>query len=110
MKRVMQHKRLLSLLIVVLMAISATTRLYITHDRGYYEDYLRTAHPSCDCNAWVSCNCPICHAEDFLSTEAENFEYNPIVVELDFERAFQPTATANQVPTASSLRAPPYLS
>ncbi|MBR2326981.1 MAG: hypothetical protein IKA49_06480 [Alistipes sp.] len=109
-KKVLQHRKNLSYLLALLMVISLSSRVWITHDRGYYEDYLRTAHPSADNGAWVSCNCPICHAEDFISTAAEYFEYSPIIVELEFKQSILPTAMANRVVVLSSLRAPPYLS
>ena len=95
------------------MITAFSSRLYLTHDRGYYEDYLRTAHPSAantDNGAWVSCNCPICHAEDFIAVAAEYFDYSPIISELEFEPSTLPTAKANRVVTISSLRAPPCLS
>jgi hypothetical protein len=78
-----------------------------------YEDYLRTAHPSSantDNGAWVSCNCPICHAEDYLATEAENFEYHPVITTLECEFGVIPTAQANRIVVTSSLRGPPCLS
>lgn len=110
MKKVLQHKRCMSYLLAILMIISVSSRVWLTHDRGYYEDYLRTAHSSADNHAWVSCNCPICHAEDFIATAAEYFTYSPIIVALEFEQGLQLTAPANRVVTLASLRAPPYLS
>lgn len=98
------------MLIAALMIVSVSSRVWITHDRGYYEDFLRTAHPSEDAHTWVSCNCPICHAEDFLAVAAEIFEYNPIIVELEWEQSILPTAAANDIVVVSSLRGPPYLS
>ena len=92
------------------MFVSVSSRVWITHDRGYYEDFLRTAHPSSNGGAWVACNCPICHAEDFLAIAAENFNYNPIISELEFEQSVLPTAAANDIVVVSSLRGPPYLS
>jgi hypothetical protein len=109
-KWLLRHRAGVSYLLAALMIVSVSSRLWLTHDRGYYEDFLRTAHPSADAHAWVSCNCPICHAEDFLATEAEYFDYSPIISVLECERAIQPTATANKVVVISSLRAPPYLS
>lgn len=109
-KWLLRHRAGVSYLLAALMIVSVSSRMWLTHDRGYYEDFLRTAHPSEDAHAWVSCNCPICHAEDFLATEAEYFDYSPIISVLECERAIQPTATANRVVVISSLRAPPYLS
>ncbi len=92
------------------MIVSVSSRVWITHDRGYYEDFLRTAHPSSNGGAWVACNCPICHAEDFLAVEAEYFEYNPIITTLEYDFGVIPTASANRIVVVSSLRGPPYLS
>ena len=110
MKQWTNHRRYFSYLLVVLMITAFSSRTYLTHDRGYYEDYLRTGHPSHESGAWVSCNCPICHAEDYLAVEAEYFEYNPIITTLECEFGVIPTAQANRVVVISSLRAPPYLS
>ena len=110
MKWLLYHKRVVSYLLAALMIVAASSRVWLTHDRGYYENYLRTAHPSAEAGAWVSCNCPICHAEDVLATEAENFEYHPLVAEISFEYGVQPVASANKISVESSLRGPPYLS
>ena len=109
-KLTMQHRKYFSYLLAVLMITAFSSRLYLTHDRGYYEDYLRTEHPSHESGAWVSCNCPICHAEDYLATEAEYFEYNPIITTLECEFGVLPTAQANRIVVTSSLRGPPCLS
>ena len=106
----MQHRKCISYLLAVLMITAFSSRLYLTHDRGYYEDYLRTEHPSHESGAWVSCNCPICHAEDFIAVAAEYFDYSPIISELEFEQSILPTAQANNIVIVSSLRGPPYLS
>ena len=97
-------------MIVALMFIAFTSRTYLTHDRGYWEDFLRTEHPSHESSEWVSCNCPICHAEDYLATEAEYFEYNPIITTIEFEYGIISTAEANRIVVTSSLRGPPCLS
>ena len=113
MKKALQNRKYTSYLLAILMIASVSSRVWITHDRGYYEDYLRTAHPSSantDNGAWVSCNCPICHAEDYLATEAEYFEYNPIITTLECEFGVVPTAQANRIVITSSLRGPPCLS
>ena len=106
----MKYRVRVAYVLAALMIVSVSSRIWLTHDRGYYEDFLRTAHPSADTHAWVSCNCPICHAEDFLATEAEYFEYSPIISVLECERGVKPTAAANRIVVVSSLRAPPYLS
>jgi hypothetical protein len=105
-----KHTRVFALLVAALMIVSVSSRVWITHDRGYYEDFLRTAHPSADNHAWVSCNCPICHAEDYLAVAADYFDYSPIIVELEFEPGVLPTAQANRIVVTSSLRGPPCLS
>ena len=92
------------------MLAALSCRTYITHDRGYYEDFFRSAHPVCEHSAWVACNCPICHAEEFLAIEVEYFEYNPIITTLLCEYGIQPVASANRIVTTSSLRGPPCLS
>ena len=110
-KLTMQHRKYFSYLLAVLMITAFSSRLYLTHDRGYYEDYLRTEHPSHDNGAWVSCNCPICHAEDFLTIAAELFDYSPIISVLEFEHYVLPTAKANSnIVAISALRGPPQLS
>ena len=92
MKQLLRHRRYTSYLLAILMIVSVSSRAWITHDRGYYEDYLRTAHPSANNGTWVSCNCPICHAEDFIAIEAEYFEYNPIITTLECDFGAIPTA------------------
>ena len=109
-KQLIQHRKYISYLLAVLMITAFSSRLYLTHDRGFYEDYLRTEHPSHESGAWVSCNCPICHAEDYLATEAEYFEYNPVITTLECEFGIIPTAQANRIVVTSSLRGPPCLS
>ena len=109
-KQVTRYRRYASILLSALMLFAVSSRVWITHDRGYYEDFLRTSHPSDIAGEWVSCNCPICHAEDFLATEAEYFEYHPFVTTLLCEFGFEPTASANRIVVTSSLRGPPCLS
>ena len=113
MKEALRNKKCVSYLLAVLMIVSVSSRMWVTHDRGYYENFLRTAHPTADNadnGAWVACNCPICHAEDFLAIAAEYFVYSPIISVLEFERGALPTAAANDITVASSLRGPPFLS
>ena len=113
MKEALQNKKCVSYLLAVLMIVSVSSRMWVTHDRGYYENFLRTAHPTADNadnGAWVACNCPICHAEDFLAIAAEYFVYSPIISVLEFERGVLPTAAANDITVVSSLRGPPFLS
>ena len=97
-------------MIVALMFIAFTSRTYLTHDRGYWEDFLRTEHPSHESSEWVSCNCPICHAEDFLAVEAEYFNYQPFITIQFCEYAVADVAEANRIVVTSSLRGPPCLS
>ena len=107
----LHNKRVVAYLLAALMVVAVSSRAWLTHDRGYYEDYLRTAHPSADCGAWVACNCPICHAEDVVATEAEDFVYQPVVTAIEFELAILPTASAKDTQARIlSLRGPPYLS
>ena len=111
MKRKVTYRTGLAHLLVALMIFAVSSRVWLTHDRGYYENYLRTAHPSEEAGAWVSCNCPICHAEDFTTTEAEYFVYNPIVTTLLCEFCVPQTASAiSNIVDLFSLRGPPYLS
>lgn len=109
-KRKVTYRTGLAHLLAALMIFAVSSRVWITHDRGYYENYLRTAHPSADAGEWVSCNCPICHAEDFLAVAAEYFHYNPIITTLLYEYEIIPTAAANRIVVVSSLRGPPCLS
>lgn len=106
----MRHKKIFSYLLTALMILAVSSRVWVTHDRCYYEDYLRTSHPSAENGAWVSCNCPICHAEDYIAVAAEYFEYHPIITVIESEKAIQPVASANKIIVTLSLRAPPYLS
>lgn len=110
MKRRVTYRIGLAHLLAALMIFAVSSRVWLTHERGYYESYLHTSHPSEEAGAWVSCNCPICHAEDYLATEAEYFEYNPIITTIECEYAILPTAEANCIVVASSLRGPPCLS
>ena len=109
MKWLMQHRRRVLYLLAALMIVSVSSRLWLTHDRGFYDDYLRTAENSAH-NAWIRCNCPICHAEDFIAVAAEYFDYSPIVSAMEYEMPVQAVAAANRIVVTSSLRAPPYLS
>lgn len=110
MKQLMRHKEMFSYLLAALMIVSVSSRVWVTHDRGYYEDYLRTTHSSARNGAWVSCNCPICHAEDYVAVVAEYFDYHLSISVLECEVIVVPTAQANKIVVSSSLRAPPYLS
>ena len=109
-KRRVTYRTGLAHLLAALMIFAVSSRVWLTHERGYYESYLGTAHPSEEAGAWVSCNCPICHAEDYLATEAEYFEYNPIITTIEFEYGIISTAEANRIVVTSSLRGPPCLS
>jgi hypothetical protein len=109
-KQLIQHRKHISYLLVVLMIMAFSSRLYLTHDRDYYEDILRTEQSSHDNGAGVSCNCPICHAEDYIAIKAEYFEYHPIITTIDYEFAVKPTATANRIVVTTALRGPPCLS
>ena len=91
------------------MITAVSSRIYLTHDRGFYEFCCHTEEASAN-NQFVYCNCPICHAEDFTATEAEYFEYNPFVTTLLCEFGTTPTASANRIVVTSSLRGPPCLS
>ena len=98
-------------LLAALMIFAVSSRVWLTHDRGYYENYLRTAHPSEEAGAWVSCDCPICHAEDCVATEVEYFIYIPTATTLLCEFAVPQTASAySNIVDVSSRRGPPYLS
>ena len=84
--------------------------MYLNHNQGF------------DASAWdihlsdyseheqLRCNCPICHAEDFVATEAETFEYHAYISTLSYEFAVYKTAAANDIVVLSSLRGPPCLS
>ena len=91
------------------MLAAVSSRVYLTHDRGFSDLYYCSEHASHDCEI-LFCNCPICHAEDFVATEAEFFEYNPIITTLLCEFEVVPTASANRIVITSSLRGPPCLS
>ena len=104
-----KYRRNLSYLLAILMLTAVSSRFYLTHDRGFYDIYFSTEHASHDCEKLV-CNCPICHAEDFVATEAKFFEYNPIITTLLCEFEVAPTASANSIVITSSLRGPPCLS
>ena len=110
MKRKVTYRTGLAHLLAALMIFAVSSRVWLTHSRGYYEDYLRTSHPSADAGEWVSCNCPICHAEDFLAVAAEYLEYRPFITALECEVSVLPTAKANDIIVVSSLRGPPCLS
>ena len=107
----LHNKRVVTYLLAALMVVALSSRVWLTHDRGYYESYLRTAHPSAEAGAWVACNCPICHAEEVVAIEAEDFVYQPVVSVVEFEQAILPTASAKDIQVnLFSLRGPPYLS
>ena len=91
------------------MITALSSRVYLTHDRGFYEVFCHAEDTAAE-NASLHCNCPICHAEDFTATEAEYFDYNPIVTTLLCEFGTKPTASANRIVVTSSLRGPPCLS
>lgn len=91
------------------MITAVSSRIYLTHDRGFYEFCGHDEDASVN-NQIVYCNCPICHAEDFTATEAEYFEYNPVATTLLCEFGTTPTASANRIVVTSSLRGPPCLS
>ena len=109
-KQSIQYRSFVAYLLAALMITAMASRLYLTHGSDYYESLGNTQQSASDNGAGVECNCPVCHAEDFLATEAEYFEYSPIISVLECERGVKPTAAANRVVVISSLRAPPYLS
>lgn len=82
----------------------------VSHNIDYYESVFKTAQQAEESGEWLLCDCPICHAEDCLATEAEYFAYNPVITTLEFEFGTEPTATANRIVVTSSLRGPPALS
>lgn len=92
------------------MITALSSRFYLTHGSDYYESIRNTEQSASDNGAWIECNCPVCHAEDFLAVAAELFEYNAIIAELEWEQSILPTAKANNIVVVSSLRGPPYLS
>lgn len=109
MKFLTEHKRGVSYLLAILMLAAVSVRVHLTHDRGFYATSYHLGENSSE-PANFHCNCPICHAEDFTATEAEYFDYNPIVTTLLCEFAIKPTASANRIVVTSSLRGPPSLS
>lgn len=106
----MQYRRKVAYLLAALMITALASRAYLTHGSDYYESIWNTAQSASDNGAWVECNCPVCHAEDFIAVAAEYFDYSPIISELEFEQSVLPTAQANNIVIISSLRGPPYLS
>ena len=92
------------------MITAYSSRLYLTHDHDFNKFCDKNEHSTSCNNEWVSCNCPICHAEDVVATQAESFEYNPFITTLAFEFAVCPTAKANDFVALSSQRGPPFLS
>ena len=110
MKSLIRHRQVLSFLLAAMMVVAGGTRLYLTHNQGF------------DASAWdihlsdfseheqLRCNCPICHAEDFVATEAETFEYHTFITTLSYEFAIYQTAAANDIVVLSSLRGPPCVS
>lgn len=92
------------------MVVAVASRLYLSHGSDYYESLHNTEQCASANGEWVDCNCPVCHEENFLATEAETFEYHPIISTLRYEYGVQPTAQANSIVVISSLRGPPALS
>ena len=109
-KIVNRYRRGLTYLIAALMVVAVSSRLYLIHGRDYYDTLAETAQTAAQNGEWYSCDCLVCHAEDCLATEAETFEYTPIITTLRYEYAAVPTAQANRVVVVSSLRGPPCLS
>lgn len=99
-----------SYLIAALMIVALSSRLYLSHGSDYYESLHNTEQCAADNGEWVDCNCPVCHEENFLATEAKLIEYNPIISILLCEYGVEPTALANNIVVATSLRGPPALS
>ena len=110
MKQLAKYRRYLLCTLAVLMVTAFVSRLYITHDREYYSTFLSSSRVVHDHNAMVSCNCPICHAEDYLAVEVEPFVYHPFIAVLECDRTVQPVARENKVVVIASLRGPPCLS
>ena len=106
----MQYRKTVAYILAALMITALASRAYLTHGSDYYESIWNTAQSASDNGAWVECNCPVCHAEDFIAVAAEYFDYSPIISELKFEQSILPTAQANNIVIVSSLRGPPYLS
>ena len=109
-KQLMQHRGKVAYLLAALMITALASRAYLTHGSDYYESIWNTEQSASDNGAWIECNCPVCHAEDFIAVAAEYFDYSPIISELEFEQGILPTAKANNIVVVSSLRGPPYLS
>lgn len=109
-KQLAKYRKYLLYTLAVLMVTAIVSRLYITHEREYYENFLRTPHLVHDHDAMVSCNCPICHAEDYLAIEVEPFVYRPFIAVLECDHTVQPVARENKVVVVSLLRGPPCLS
>ncbi|MBQ5648134.1 MAG: hypothetical protein IIV16_03310 [Alistipes sp.] len=110
MKQLIQHKKFVSYLLALLMVTAYSSRLYLTVNHEFSTFCYKTEYASSCQDEWLRCDCPICHAEDVVATEAEHFEYNPFFTTLAYEFAICPTAEANNIVTLSSLRGPPYLS
>ena len=110
MKTRVTNRTGLAHLLAALMIFAVSSRVWITHDRGYYEELRLTANSSQGASESIRCNCPICHAEDYLATEAEYFDYHPFVTTLLCEFGIQPTSSASRTILATSLRGPPCLS
>ena len=106
----MQYRRRVAYLLAALMITALASRAYLTHGSDYYESIWNTEQSASDNGAWVECNCPVCHAEDYLAVEAEYFYYNPIITTINHEFGVIATAKANSIVVTSSLRGPPYLS
>ena len=97
-------------MLAVLLVTAVSCRLYLTHGIEYYGSLWETEQMASESGESMECNCPICHAEDFLAVAAENFNYTPIISEVEFEQGVLHTAAANNIVVVSSLRGPPYLS
>ncbi len=106
----MQYRRKVAYLLAALMITALASRAYLTHGSDYYESIWNTEQSASDNGAWIECNCPVCHAEDFIAVAAEYFDYSPIISVLEFEQSILTTAKANNIVVVSSLRGPPYLS
>jgi len=106
----MQYRRKVAYLLAALMITALASRAYLTHGSDYYESIWNTAQSASDNGAWVECNCPVCHAEDFIAVAVDYFDYNPIITTINHEFGVIATAKANCIVVTSSLRAPPCLS
>jgi len=109
-KQLMQYRRKVAYLLAALMITALASRAYLTHGSDYYESIWNTAQSASDNGAWVECNCPVCHAEDFIAVAVDYFDYNPIITTINHEFGVIATAKANCIVVTSSLRAPPCLS